>query len=127
LVAPQCHSRAGGNPAPLRERYISTYKMGRSIVDGYYVYIMASKRNGTLYIGVTNNLARRVDEHRLGMVSGFTKRYGVHRLVYYEQHRDVKEAIAREKQMKKWRRAWKMNLIEDVNPDWRDLCDDLPL
>jgi len=95
-------------------------------VDGYYVYIMATKRNGTLYVGVTNELARRVDEHRRGMVSGFTKRYGVHRFVYYEEHRDVKEAIEREKRIKKWRRAWKMNLIEDMNPQWRDLSADLP-
>ena len=95
-------------------------------MGGYYVYIMASKRNVTLYIGATNDLARRVDEHRQGMVSGFTKRYGVHRLVYYEEHGDVKDAIAREKQIKKWRRAWKMNLVEDVNPEWRDLCDLLP-
>ena len=80
------------------------------------MYIMASKRNGTLYVGVTNDLARRVDEHRRGMVSGFTKQYGVHRLVYYEEHRDVKEAIEREKQIKQWRPAWKMNLIEDMNP-----------
>ena len=96
-------------------------------MDGCYVYIMASKRNGTLYIGVTNDLALRVDEHRQGLVSGFTKRYDVHRLVYYEEHEDVRDAIVREKQMKKWRRRWKINLIEDVNPDWRDLCDDLPL
>ena len=88
---------------------------------------MASKRNGTLYIGVTNDLARRVEEHRQGTVSGFTKRYNVHRLVYYEEHRDVEEAIAREKRMKKWRRTWKINLIEDVNPDWQDLCDNLLL
>jgi len=95
-------------------------------VDGYYVYIMASRRNGTLYVGVTNDLARRVDKHRRGAVSGFTKQYGVHPLVYYEEHADVKEALEREKQIKKWRRAWKMNLIEDMNPQWRDLAADLP-
>ena len=89
------------------------------------MYIMASKRNGTLYVGVTNDLTRRVDEHRQGAVSGFTKRYGVHRLVYYEEHGDVKEAIEREKQIKKWRRAWKTNLIEDMNPQWCDLAADL--
>ena len=88
---------------------------------------MASKRNGALYIGVTNDLARRVEERRQGTVSGFTKRYNVHRLVYYEEHLDVEEAIAREKRMKKWRRVWKINLIEDVNPDWHDLCHDLLL
>ena len=96
-------------------------------MNSYYVYMMASKRNGTLYIGVTNDLARRVEEHRQGTVGGFTKRYNVHRLVYYEEHRDVEEAIAREKRMKKWRRVWKINLIEDVNPDWHDLCHDLLL
>ncbi len=96
-------------------------------MDRYCVYIVASGRNGTLYIGMTNDLARRIDEHRQGMVSGFTKRYGVHRLVYYEEYEDVRDAIVRERQMKKWRRRWKMNLIEDVNPDWRDLYDDLPL
>jgi len=84
-------------------------------MNGYYVDIMAGQRNGALYAGVTNDLARRVDEHRRGAVSGFTKRYSVHRLVYYDEDRDVKEVIEREKQIKKWRRAWKMNLIEDMN------------
>jgi len=92
---------------------------------GGYVYILASKRNGTLYIGVTNNLGRRIGEHRLGAVPGFTRTYGVHRLVWYERYNDIRDAIAREKSMKKWRRAWKLARIEEINPDWRDLAEEL--
>ncbi|MCB8977278.1 MAG: GIY-YIG nuclease family protein [Ardenticatenaceae bacterium] len=91
----------------------------------YFVYIMASKKNGTLYIGVTGDLARRVWQHKNNVHEGFTQKYGVHRLVWYEVHREVTEAIQREKQMKKWRRQWKINLIEQENPDWEDLSDDL--
>jgi putative endonuclease len=91
----------------------------------YYVYILASRRNGTLYTGVTDDLARRVHEHRTGAVAGFTKRYGVKTLVYVEAHDDVVQAIAREKRIKRWRRAWKIALIEKENPEWRDLFDDL--
>lgn len=87
----------------------------------YYVYILASKRNGTLYIGVTNDLVRRVYEHKSDFVEGFTKKYQVHDLVYFEQTDDVEAAIAREKQLKKWNRAWKLELIEKSNGDWRDL------
>jgi putative endonuclease len=87
----------------------------------YYVYILASKIGGTLYIGVTNNLIRRVYEHREKLVDGFTKQYGVARLVYYEVHSDVEAAITHEKQMKKWNRAWKVRLIEESNPNWDDL------
>ncbi len=89
------------------------------------VYILASDRNGTLYVGVTSDLARRISEHRIDVVDGFTKRYEVHRLVYIELHDTMSEAILREKQIKKWRRAWKLDLIERENPDWRDLYDDL--
>ncbi|MBI2623227.1 MAG: GIY-YIG nuclease family protein [Candidatus Liptonbacteria bacterium] len=89
------------------------------------VYILASRRNGTLYIGVTSNLKKRVYEHKHGVVEGFTKKYGVHMLVYYECTSDVKSAIAREKQLKKWRRAWKIKLIEEQNPRWKDLYDEL--
>jgi putative endonuclease len=85
------------------------------------VYILASKRNGTLYIGVTGNLQKRAWEHKEDLVEGFTKRYGVHRLVYYELHEDMMSAIRREKQIKKWNRAWKLELIEGQNPGWRDL------
>ena len=87
----------------------------------YYVYILASRRNGTLYIGVTNDLARRIGQHKAGAVPGFTKRYGVATLVYYETYEDVGEAIAREKQLKGWNRAWKLKLIEAGNPDWVEL------
>jgi putative endonuclease len=87
----------------------------------YYVYILASHRNGTLYIGVTNDLARRVFEHREGTADGFTKRYGVKLLVYTESFSDVRDAIVREKALKKWRRAWKVKLIESSNPQWQDL------
>jgi putative endonuclease len=85
------------------------------------VYILASKRNGTLYIGVTNDLARRGWEHENDLAEGFTRRYGVHALVYAEQHENMSSAIQREKQLKKWNRAWKIALIERQNPTWRDL------
>jgi len=87
----------------------------------YYVYILASKRNGTLYIGVTNNLERRSVEHTFGMYNGFTKKYHVHKLVYYEEFNDIREAILREKRLKKWNRAWKIELIKKQNPTWEDL------
>jgi len=91
----------------------------------YYVYILASKPRGTLYIGVTNDLIRRVQEHRDDIIGGFTKRYDVHLLVYYEQCTDVSAVIWREKRLKKWNRAWKIKLIETSNPEWRDLYPDL--
>ncbi|MBI5411298.1 MAG: GIY-YIG nuclease family protein [Nitrospirae bacterium] len=87
------------------------------------VYILANKRNGTLYIGVTSHLRKRVWEHKTDLTEGFTKRYGAHRLVYYELHEDLASAISREKQMKKWNRAWKLELIEKQNPDWKDLWE----
>ena len=91
----------------------------------FFVYILASKRNGTLYIGVTNNLARRVAEHKAKLIPGFTRQYGVDQLVYFEGFESVLEARAREHAMKRWRRAWKIELIEKLNPDWRDLTDQL--
>jgi putative endonuclease len=91
----------------------------------FFVYILASKRNGTLYIGVTNNLARRVAEHKAKLVPGFTQKYGVDLLVYFEAFDSILEARAREHAMKRWRRAWKIELIEKLNPDWRDLADQL--
>jgi len=91
----------------------------------YFVYILASKRNGTLYIGMTNNLLKRVDQHRENLVEGFTAKYGVHRLVYYEQYHNADDAIKREKQLKKWNRQWKLELIEKDNPQWRDLFEEL--
>ena len=89
------------------------------------VYILASKRNGTLYVGVTSNLAQRIWQHRYGEVPGFTKKYGVYLLVYVERHDTMEGAITREKQIKEWKRAWKLRLIESVNPEWRDLYDEL--
>lgn len=91
----------------------------------YFVYILASQRNGTLYIGVTNDLVRRVQEHREGLVPGFTRRYSVKLLVYFEVHYDINEAILREKRIKRWRRRWKLELIEAQNQQWRDLWVDL--
>lgn len=85
------------------------------------VYILASQRNGTLYIGVTSDLVRRIWEHRNNTVSGFTARYAVHLLVYYEQYASMEAAITREEQLKKWKRAWKIRLIEVENPSWQDL------
>ena len=85
------------------------------------VYILASKRNGTLYVGVTGDLRRRVWEHKQDVVEGFTMKYRVHRLVYFELHADMAEAILREKRIKKWNRAWKIELIEKTNPEWNDL------
>jgi putative endonuclease len=85
------------------------------------VYILASKRNGTLYVGVTSDLVKRGWEHRTNAVDGFTKKYGVHALVYYELHENMISAITREKQLKKWNRAWKLRLIEERNPEWHDL------
>ncbi|MBI2365888.1 MAG: GIY-YIG nuclease family protein [Deltaproteobacteria bacterium] len=89
------------------------------------VYILASKRNGTLYIGVTSNLEKRAWEHKKDLVDGFTKKYGVHQLVYYEFHANMVGAITREKQMKKWNRAWKLELIEKQNSDWKDLWEEI--
>jgi len=86
---------------------------------------MTNRRNGTLYIGVTSDIARRTWQHRQGELDGFTKRYGLTRLVYVEQHDDIAAAIQREKTIKHWPRAWKVNLIEAMNPEWRDLYDDL--
>ena len=91
----------------------------------YFVYIMASKRNGTLNVGVTNDLARRVHEHWIGAVDGFTKKHNVKRLVWYETHSDVEVAIAREKTIKRWPRRYKLNVIEQMNPDWDDLYETL--
>ena len=91
----------------------------------YYVYIMASKRNGTLYIGVTNDLVRRVYEHKNKLVKGFTAKYNVNQLVYFESTPEIESAILREKQLKKWKRKWKLELIEKMNPGWKDLYEEL--
>jgi len=93
----------------------------------YYIYILASKRNGTLYIGVTNDLDRRVNEHKSKIVEGFTKKYNVDKLVYCEEYNNVEDALKREKQLKKWNRKWKLELIEKSNPEWTDLSTGFPL
>ena len=89
------------------------------------VYILASDKNGTLYIGVTSDLVKRIYEHKHDLVEGFTKTHQVHILVYFEVHEEMAEAILREKQIKKWNRAWKLRLIEKNNPEWRDLFDEI--
>jgi putative endonuclease len=91
----------------------------------FAVYIPASRRNGTLYVGVTSNLPKRVWEHREGFVEGFTKKYNVKQLVWYEIHGEAIPAITGEKQIKKWNRSWKLNLIEKTNPEWLDLYEDI--
>ena len=90
----------------------------------YFTYILASGRNGTLYVGVTNDLNRRVEQHRAGEGSKFTAKYGVVRCVWFEEHGDIEEAIIREKRIKRWARAWKLELIEAENPQWLDLMAD---
>ena len=109
---PSCHSREGGNPHPFMEKT-------------YYVYILASHCNGTLYIGITNDLKRRIHEHKNCLVKGFTEKYNIHNLVYYEETNNVESAIEREKQIKKWNREWKINLIKSKNPTWRDLYNSI--
>jgi putative endonuclease len=91
----------------------------------FYVYILASRYRGTMYVGVTNDLSRRIGEHKTGAVPGFTKRYNVNQLVYCEAYVSILEARARERVLKRWRRDWKFELIEAQNPDWRDLTPDL--
>jgi putative endonuclease len=105
-----CHSRESGKPFSVPEKY-------------YYVYVLANKPRGTTYIGVTSNLVRRVWQHKEDQVEGFTKRYGIKMLVWFEQHEDVEQAILREKQIKKWDRLWKVELIESNNPEWNDLYE----
>lgn len=90
-----------------------------------YVYILASGRNGTLYIGVTSNLTKRLDEHKSHAIKGFTEKYNVTQLIWHEHHAKIRDAIAREKQIKNWRREWKIKLIEDINPEWKDLAEEL--
>lgn len=96
-------------------------KRESSPMNTYFIYILASKKNGTLYVGVTNNLKRRVFEHKNNLIEGFSSKYNIHNLVYYEQTTDIKSAIEREKHIKKWNRKWKLELIEKNNSEWRDL------
>ena len=98
---------------------------GEVWIKMYYVYILASIRNGTLYIGVTNDLIRRGYEHKNDLIAGFTKKYGVHILVWYEATDSIEAAITREKQIKKWNRKWKLELIEKINPGWKDLYEEI--
>ena len=97
----------------------------REMAKDYYVYILASKRNGTLYIGVTSNLIKRVWEHKNKIVEGFSEKYNINKLVYYEQCQDVENAIRWEKRLKKYNRKWKLDLIEKSNPNWNDLYDEI--
>jgi len=92
---------------------------------GGYVYIMASRRNGTIYLGVTSDLPARAYQHRNGLIDGFTRKYGCKMLVWYEAHDDIQDARARERQMKKWNRRWKLRVIEEINPGWDDLFESL--
>jgi putative endonuclease len=93
----------------------------------FFVYILASRRNGTLYVGVTNDLARRMSEHKRKLVPGFTRKYRVDKLVYFEEYPSILEARARERALKRWDRAWKLALIEEMNPQWRDLSEELAM
>ena len=93
----------------------------------FYVYILASRYRGTLYVGITNDLSRRVGEHKSGLVPGFTKKYKVNQLVYYEEYESVLDARARERVLKRWRREWKFRMIEGINPRWRDLTSELAM
>jgi putative endonuclease len=125
-VVEELDSRFRGNE---RIRQIRAYNSWRwSRVDqtmSFYVYILASRRNGTLYIGMTDDIAKRIWQHREGIIPGFTKRYGVKMLVWVEAHDSRESAFLRERQVKKWNRSWKLRLIEKENPAWRDLWDDL--
>lgn len=100
-------------------------KTNEEIMKYYYVYILTNKRNGTLYTGVNNNLLRRVIEHKRKTNKGFTEKYNINKLVWYEQHTDINAAIQREKLIKRWLRKWKLELIEETNPDWKDLFYDI--
>jgi putative endonuclease len=97
------------------------------MMGSYFVYILASRRNGTLYVGVTNDLVRRMSKHKGKLVPGFTRKYGVDKLVYFEEYASILEARARERVLKRWDRAWKLALIEKMNPQWRDLSYELAL
>ena len=97
------------------------------MTHSFFVYILASRRNGTLYVGVTNDLARRMSEHKSKLVPGFTRKYRVDKLVYFEEYPSILEARARERALKRWDRAWKLALIEEMNPQWRDLSEELAM
>lgn len=107
-----CHPRVGGD-------------LVKGVMKQYYVYVLASKKNGVLYIGVTNNLVKRINEHKAGLKANFTDRYYIKRLVYFEILENITDAIIREKRLKKWNRSWKIRLIEQDNPEWRDISNQL--
>ncbi len=116
------HSRTEGvllGHAPGGNHTKSKYSMSS------HVYIMTNRPNGVLYIGVTSNLKRRIAEHKESLIPGFTQKYNIRMLVYFEQYEDIRDAITREKQLKKWNRSWKIRLIEKMNPQWNDLFSDL--
>ncbi len=117
-ITSSCHSGESRNPG-------QAWVMQKGTMKQPCVYLMASKRNGTLYVGVTSNLPQRVWQHKHGLVEGFTNRYHVHTLVWYEVHATMEAAVAREKALKEWKRAWKLELIEKSNPVWRDLGDEI--
>jgi len=100
-------------------------KPGDENMKKFYIYILCNKRNGTLYTGITSDLIKRIYEHRNKLVNGFTKKYHVHRLVWYEIHEVIESALSREKQIKKWKRKWKLELIEKHNPEWNDLYENI--
>ncbi len=117
-----CHSR----PCLRRDRLRRESRENKTSVNKrFYVYILASKRNGTLYTGITSNLIQREWQHKNNIIEGFTQKYNVKTLVFYEVHDNVESAIAREKRIKKWRRAWKLQLIERMNPEWNDLFEEI--
>jgi putative endonuclease len=116
----------GRDPAIVTAVAAARWPCRQSRMAGGWVYIMANRSKGTIYVGVTNDLARRAWEHREGLVDGFTKRYRLKRLVYAERYDDIRHAIQREKNLKHWSRAWKTALIEADNPEWRDLYEQLP-
>jgi len=129
MPPPSCHSRTplginyGGNPGE-KERNDNNNKMRKE--HQYYLYILTNKRNGTLYIGVTNNIFSRTFQHKLKEnLDSFTAKYDITKLVYYEEYQYIQDAITREKQMKKWNREWKVNLIERNNPTWMDLSREM--
>src|SRR5256714_10066187 len=125
-VSPTCVDR----PSPWRSRLSSAPHPGHGVPDMYrrfFVYILANRSRGVLYIGVTNDLIRRLAEHKGKLVPGFTRTYGVIMLVYYEEYSSILEARAREATLKRWRRAWKIELVDKFNPDWRDLSNELAL
>ncbi len=118
---------AGSNPAIHALVATRTATIENRAMRGGWVYIVTNRPNGTLYIGVTSDLARRAWEHRIGAVDGFTQRYGLKRLVYAEHHDEIRSAIQREKNLKHWPRAWKIDLIRAQNPTWEDLYDRIAL